>query len=235
MLKEIRMWFMKNCTEDDLIKSVASSKYLKTLRLYKVRVSDNFLEYVSENLLKLTTLSLYDCEGISFDGIKLICKLDKLEELDLSSCDSVSDDALELIPGLSKLKVLRIEYLRSRVKNITGAGLVGLTNLKELHIHKCYGLQDSNVINFLICAPNLELLDISGCFKLTNSVVDAAIQVTIARTNNLMLKVCVGATRINTYKIREKSPLLHLCTDFYDEDINGLMFYEENPQLMDNW
>ena len=205
-LKELDLNTIPTCTENDLIKSIASAKNLESLSLNDVAVTDTELKYISLNLLELKNLKIYDCRNISLSSLKLICMLEKLEELDLSYCQEVSDHTLELFGGLSKLKVLVIVG----IDKITGSGLSVLTKLKELNCIGCKNLENNGVIGLLRSVPNLEKFDISGCIKITNSVVDVAIQVTKVRTNNVVLKLCIRDTAVDIVKIEEKSSLLHL-------------------------
>ena len=205
-LEELELYKINNCRENDVIKLIGSAKRLRNFHFDHLIISTKLLKCIIENLSELRTLTLRSCTGLSLKNIKLICKLENLKELDISNCSGVSDDALKLVGELGKLQVLRI------VANfeITDEGLVGLSNLKELYCRGCRNLEDHGVINLLKCTSDLQVLDVRKCSRITNSVVDVAIQVTKLRTNNVLLDLHVNGTSINIDKIKENSPLLHL-------------------------
>ena len=115
------------------------------------------------------------------------------------------DRDLELIARLLRLQILKIVY-------ITAAGLADMSNLKDLDGRGCINLEDDGRINLLKCAANLEILDFTDCKKITISVVNVAIEMTKNRTNNILIEISVGRTKINVNKIKKKSPLLNLST-----------------------
>ena len=60
------------------------------------------------------------------------------------------------------------------------------------------------------CATNLELLDIRYCKESKTCVINAAIDITKKRTNNLTLEIWIAEKQIDFEKIEGKSRLLHL-------------------------
>ena len=82
-MKVFRIWEIKNCTYDGLIKSVAMLKNITTLNIDSTIISDTifekFVECMSENLLELKILSLFQIgNSIKSKSIELICKLKNL-------------------------------------------------------------------------------------------------------------------------------------------------------------
>ena len=163
----------------------ASSKNIERLNVSLTEdqpIIENFLEYMSCNLLELKYLDIsgyYDFD-LNYE-FNLICKLPKLEVLDIS--------------GQSE---------------ITGSGLENFPNLRELDCSDCENLEDENLIILLKCARNLEKMDIRNCKKITNRVMLIAIEETRKRTNNILLKISIAGTKIKIDEIKEKSRLLCL-------------------------
>ena len=163
------------------------------------------------NLKNLESLNI----GLQENGIvtksffhHISLNLLKLKNLDL--CFSkVTDNQIHPISKLPNLEVLMLEGVHS----ISGSGLASLSNLKELHCYCCKNLKNEHLIKLLYCAKYLELLDIRHCKKITNSVLNFAIEETKKRRNNIVLKMKIFHTRINVAEISEKSPLLHLIIE----------------------
>ena len=99
----------------------------------------------------------------------------------------------------------------SPLLNITGSGLGKLCNLKRLDCTYCKNVENDGLISLLKCASNLELLIINNCFKVTNSVVNVAVEVTNNRSNNMILELHISETNVNINEIKQKSPFLYLC------------------------
>ncbi|XP_029166421.1 putative RNA-binding protein EEED8.10 [Nylanderia fulva] len=117
----------------------------------------------------------------------------QLISIDITGCDKVTDDGLRAIMTLSKLEKLIINYLY----NITGKELKNISNnFKELECRKCMKITDQYMSMFIETTPCLQLLDISGCHKITNVTLDTAKSVYNNRTDNIMLKMIIGGTSI---------------------------------------
>ena len=94
--------------------------------------------------------------------------------------------------------------------NITGSSLVKLHNSKKLFCNYCDNLKDNNLIKLMRRANNLEGLNIYACESITIILINAAIEITKNRSNNVMLDIQIRENQIDYKKIKEKSPLLHL-------------------------
>ena len=173
-------------------------------------IYENILDRSSKNLEKLSVTCIDDSRIALSIYSYLISDLLKLKYLDLSSCKWITDDVIKSFSDLPKLEVLKI----CGIEEFSGLVLVNnnFPNLKELHCQNCYALKDEHLINFLKCADKLELLDVIGCRKITNSSIKTAIEVTKNRTNNLLLEIRIKNTLININEIEEISPLLYLNT-----------------------
>ena len=216
-LKELIIFGIKESTSNELIKCLASSKHLESLNIFGQEVSNELFLYISENLLNLKMLNISRCKGISLKGIQLICKLENLEELHFSGCEEISDDSLELFNQLPKLQFLNIKGLST----VTGSGLTGFVNLKTLDCSHCENLEDNSVISLLRCSPKLELLDIRWCEKITNSVIDVAIEVTKSRRNNITLEIDIFGTSVDVDVVQKMSSMLHLDSELYIKRIEN--------------
>ena len=180
---------------------------------------------------KLKTLDIDFYDFSVDDAIKLVCTLKDLENLTITfqdefkhterflryvSCNLINllflsfegdngpfnFDFIGALPNLEELCI-------SNFSNVAGSRFDNLTKLKKLIFFDCY-LEDDFLIELLRCAPNLEYLCITDCPKITNTVIDVAIEVTKHRTNNVMLTIDRQGTKISFDKIVEISPWLHL-------------------------
>ena len=96
------------------------------------------------------------------------------------------------------------------LENITGSGLGNFPNLKELHCQYCEKLEDDHLIRLLRSSDKLELLDVRWCEKITNSVINVAIEVTKNRPNNVALEMYIRFKAVKLKEINGKSSLLYL-------------------------
>ena len=168
--------------------SIPSLKSLESLSLKLQTLSTDFYNCLNSNLLQLKNLCLCSCENLSDVDIETLHKLPNLEALDISANE-----------------------------NITGSGLCKLPNLKKLICYYCISLIDDSLISFLKCATDLEYLNLGRCPEITNAVIEAAIQVTKLRTNNIVMRVGIQDTSVNIDTIENTPPLLVLDEDMsYD-------------------
>ena len=212
-LKTLHINGIKNGSSNDLIKSLSSSNELEKLCVQKELFSNELCHYISCNLLELKSLTFYFCE-FSLSSIQSVSKLHGLEKLDLTGCYGISDSSLEVISKLPKLQVLRVEGLRK----ITGSGFGGFPNLEKLNCSFCENVENNGLVNLLRCANKLKVLDFRYCPKITNSVIDVAIEVTENRKDYVILEVYIAGTSIDIDKIVKKSPLLYLNLNLYSKE-----------------
>lgn len=133
----------------------------------------------------------------------------------------MTDNGLEAIATLSKLEKLIINYLNQ----ITDNGLRSICGLKELECRKCIYITDESMLTFIKASPCLQLLDISGCYDITNLTLNAAKEACNTRTDNIMLKMIIGGTSVFPTKEDEvqPSPLLQIVNvDLCDDDTSTL-------------
>ena len=171
---------------ENLIKSVSTLINLKRLAICSINFSEqNFFSLLRYNLIKLTYLNLSFCQGISKSSLELISKL----------------------PNLEAIYVMRLS-------EVTGSEFADLPNLRKLNCTACINVEEEYLVKLLKCASNLELLDIRKCPKITNSVIDVAVEVTKQRTNNISLLVYVGGTKINIDEVVEIPQLLKVKENY---------------------
>ena len=187
LCSKLKMLFFndfKNCSRDNLIKLMSLSKNIELLKFNSMKIgvlNKCLFNFVSSTLPNLKYLDISYNTGITDNDLEPLCNLGNLEELDISN-----------------------NY------TIAGSKLFKFSNLKKLCCASSYKINDFNLIRFLKSADNLELLDIRGCEQISSSTINAAIEITKKRTNNLILEINLNFNRINFNEVKEKSPLLHL-------------------------
>ena len=175
------------CSHDNLTKFISSLKNIESLTLNFIAenvVLESIINLISSTQLQLKYLNLSYNKNLRDNDLKSLSNLPNLEELDISVID-----------------------------NITGSALVKFPILKKLHCFRCKNLEDDNLIKFLKRAIDLEFLDIRCCKKLTTSAINAAIEITKKRTNNVVLEIEINRSEINFETIKDKSFLLYLNTN----------------------
>ncbi|KAJ9136239.1 hypothetical protein P3X46_033334 [Hevea brasiliensis] len=139
---------------------VFASKYpfLEELRLKRMTVTDESLEFLALNFPNFKALSLLSCDGFSTDGLAAIathCK--NLTELDIqeNGIDDKSGNWLGCLPeNFSSLEVLNFANLNSDVNFDALERLVSrCKSLKVLKVNKNISLEQLQ--RLLVCTPQL--------------------------------------------------------------------------------
>ncbi|KAK1137913.1 hypothetical protein K0M31_002407 [Melipona bicolor] len=128
-----------------------------------------------------------------------------LTYLDIAECFSVTNAGIAAIAILPKLEVLIMNHLRL----VTHINLQDASNLKRLECRVCQ-FTDRMMINLIESAPQLRLLDLSGCRHITNKTLEKAATLTVNRTNNTVLKIFVGKTSVDLSTFDKVSPFLQV-------------------------
>ena len=162
-----------------LMKSISVLKNLESLSLISQTLSTDFCKFISSNLLKLNFLDIGCCENVSDVDLESLQKLPNLEVLDISGID-----------------------------NITGSGIRHFFKLKKFRCATCSNLEDDCLISLLQCAINLEYLNMNDTPKVTNAVIDFAIEVIKKRTNNIILILGIRDFNVDFEELQGTSPLL---------------------------
>ena len=126
---------------------------------------DGFLHITT--MVNLRVLCVQECREVSRDALMNVGRLVGLEHLCLRACD-VTDEVVNVIIGLANLRVLDLAWIRSDV--LTTNGLIQLSkcvNLEELKLERT-GVTDE-VLSFLALVPKLKSLNLSECYRVTNT------------------------------------------------------------------
>ena len=124
--KNLRKLALSNCINvtDKSLKMIGEATRLKYLCLRGCNlISDLGLEYLADGVVKycLTTLNLYNCDGITDNGIIHLQKLVSLRTLDLSRCGAnITDHGIVALCELPNLQILYLNFLT----NITDISLL---------------------------------------------------------------------------------------------------------------
>ena len=107
----------------------------------------------------------------------------------------------------------------SYLHKVTDNAFKKMPLLKILECRGCYVIKDKGLSKLIEGCPNLELIDLSACHKVSNKFIIAAIQATKIRTNGVVCKVYVGNTAVRMQQIKNNSPLLQIENrDLSDSD-----------------
>ncbi|KAF5730765.1 protein TRANSPORT INHIBITOR RESPONSE 1-like isoform X1 [Tripterygium wilfordii] len=166
-----------------------ASKYpfLEELRLKRMVISDESLEFLAFNFPDFKKLSLSSCDGFSTDGLAAIatdCK--NLIELDIQEniIDDRSGDWLSCFPeNLTSLEVLNFANLNREVDFDALQRLVGrCKSLKVLKVNGSISLEQLEEL--LVCAPQLTELG-TGSFSQEITVQYTDIETAFGNCENL--------------------------------------------------
>lgn len=140
--------------------------FLEELRLKRMAVTDESLEFLAKSFLGFKALSLLSCDGFSTDGIGSIaahCK--NLTELDIqeNGMDDISGSWLSCFPDdFTSLEVLNFASMNTEISKDALERLVGrCKSLRVLKVNKNVTLPQLQ--RLLVRAPQLMELG-TGCF-----------------------------------------------------------------------
>ncbi|XP_043527430.1 F-box protein SKIP2-like isoform X2 [Frieseomelitta varia] len=180
---------------------------LKTLEVSSILFSlqsDDMLhiaQLTNLEVLKLSMNTVVTDLLLSTLASKCLC----LTYLDIAECFLVTNAGITAIATLPKLEVLIMNNLRL----VTHINLRDTSNLKRLECRVCK-FTDRMIINLIESAPQLRLLDLSGCPYITNRTLEKAATLTVSRTNNTVLKIFVGKTSVDLSTFNKVSPFLQV-------------------------
>lgn len=118
----------------------------------------------------------------------------------------MTDDCLRLITILPNLQHLSM----SNLTQVSDRHMNNMLNLKTLRCCYCINVYNAGLFQLLDTANQLELLDLTGCKRITNHLVNYAIEKTKKRINGVILQMHVGGTDVQTAEIVDESPYLQL-------------------------
>ncbi|KAK9298503.1 hypothetical protein QLX08_008183 [Tetragonisca angustula] len=180
---------------------------LKTLEVSSILFSlqsDDMLhiaQLTNLEVLKISMNTVVTDELLSILASKCLC----LTYLDIAECFLVTNAGIAAIATLPKLEVLIMNNLRL----VTHINLRDASNLKRLECRVCK-FTDRMIIDLIESAPQLRLLDLSGCPYITNKTLEKAATLTVNRTNNTVLKIFVGKTSVDLSTFDKVSPFLQV-------------------------
>ncbi|VFQ89552.1 unnamed protein product [Cuscuta campestris] len=162
--------------------------FLEELRLKRMTVSDESLEFLATSFHGFKALSLLSCDGFSTDGIKTIvthCK--RLTELDIqeNGMEDLGGSWLSCFPEeFSSLEILNFASLASEVSFEALERLVGrCKSLRVLKVNKSVNLEQLHCL--LVRAPQLSELGIGSFHQDLNPQQCADLETAFARCKRL--------------------------------------------------
>lgn len=154
---------------DEAFKQLASIQTLEKLNISHCKeITDTGLEYLS-NHPSLIRLNLAGCRNVSDAGIKHLSTIQTLEKLNISYCKEITDTGLEYFsnhPSLTSLDVYKCSL-------ISDEGLKHVATMQRLcYIDLRYTCITLTGLLYLKALPNIHILDLRDCPKISKSDVD---------------------------------------------------------------
>lgn len=87
-----------------------------------------------------------------------------------------------------------------------------MPNLEFLNCMACYNLKDTGLARLIESSQLLEILILTECMQISNSLVEAAIISTKKRRNNIILNSLVSRTSVPLQEVANASPYLLLLS-----------------------
>lgn len=164
---------------------------------YSYLKSEDFLEFV--NLPKLKKLSIdFRINTSSLNIDDLLSKLAKkklLEYLDISRIITTKK-TMEALVSFNKLEILKMNdvifFENEFISQIESKG-----NIKKLYIAGCRRVKAKELVRFVEKSPNIRVLDISGCYGITDDFYYSISAFLKEQNRQHRLEVIVGGTQIN--------------------------------------
>ncbi|XP_076749746.1 putative RNA-binding protein EEED8.10 [Xylocopa sonorina] len=209
-LKNLKSLIIHSCIDisGNVILSVGTyCTNLKILELSSISflIQSNDILHIAQlsnlEVLKISTNTVVTDELLS----NLASKCLQLKYVDISESRFVTNVGVAAIATLPKLETLIMNYLPLE----TDMNLRDMNNLKTLECRNCK-FTDKTMIGLIESAPQLELLDLSGCRGVTNETLKKAAAFTVNRTNNTILKIFVGGTAVDVGTFDTVSPFLQI-------------------------
>jgi len=137
-------------------------------------INDTSLFNLFKNCKLLQEVIMFGCRGITKAGIvSALCERPTLRSLSFTSYFESGNFAMlyELVWNYPSLSDIRMEYIFSEENIIEDSdsllNFVERPQLKSLGL-ACYWLRDKNIKRFASIFPNLQLLDLSRCYNISN-------------------------------------------------------------------
>ena len=225
-------------TASHLIDSLVSLKSLTCLGLSAVNISDQLLYTFARKRLPLTRLDLNFCSGNNYGGlfcllsnchkgfqhldlednrflndqhvVKLSSFLGDLVSVNLSNCSKITESALfALARNCPLLGEIRMENIGGSVANYDSLAYFGVhPQLKSLYLGENSWLSDANIIMFASIFPNLEVLNIYSCNRISKGIFQVLRR--CCKIRHLDLAECKKVKLLGMNFVVPKLEVLHL-------------------------
>ncbi|XP_033748962.1 putative RNA-binding protein EEED8.10 isoform X1 [Pecten maximus] len=197
-LTELFISHCKSLTDQSLVNITQNLKKLKALRM-----EGSYTQITTSGLKKIGQLVCL--EEVSFaqnstvdDEILIQCALGcpNLAHIDVSGCyKHVTDLGLQALTRCYDLSYLNISYLSHVSDSCVESLATRLGKLKTLIGRVCSGITDQAMMTFADICYDLELLDLSGNFDISNQSVERFIA-THTGENSKPLTIVLGGTSV---------------------------------------
>ncbi|CAI9570942.1 unnamed protein product [Staurois parvus] len=145
-----------------------SKKGVKSISLKRSTITDAGLEVMLEQMQGVVRLELSGCNDFTEAGLWSSLH-GRITSLSVSDCINVADDAVaaisQLLPNLGELNL--------QAYHVTDTALAYFTAKQgrathTLRLHSCWEITNHGVVNVVHSLPNLTVLSLSGCSKVTD-------------------------------------------------------------------
>eukprot|EP01036_Dinobryon_divergens_P034131 gene34131-44101_t len=233
---------------DKAIQAISSAPWAANLQSFSAsrccKLTDTAVSALCLSSQDLRELDLSWCNKLTDSAIVLITfYLKRLRCLNISYCHNISPEAAKSIQRSQifsamiqnhfipeKISCKSIAGLLSLSSSLESLHLAGLSmlnpisegcsnQLRDLKIAECNLLTDSSVITTIKSCPSLEALDVSSCFKLSDSFLAALgeSEATHSRIEDLRIKFCFKFSTASLIDL-----LAHRCRRLKYLDITGI-------------
>eukprot|EP01112_Ceratiomyxa_fruticulosa_P004439 TRINITY_DN1498_c1_g1_i1.p1 TRINITY_DN1498_c1_g1~~TRINITY_DN1498_c1_g1_i1.p1 ORF type:complete len:444 (+),score=86.91 TRINITY_DN1498_c1_g1_i1:243-1574(+) len=128
------------------------------------------MEIDSVPLVNLRELDISGCKSLHKENMSNLCKaFPNLVSLNISKC-FFGDETAPLFLESFTPNITKLSLALSPVATSSLVALGRLVWLKDLSLHTCRGIPDSALVDLIAKLVNLEYLDISDCFQLTEYI-----------------------------------------------------------------
>lgn len=148
---------------DKGIQAITRARGLKTLRIGYSQVTDLGIKAIGQHLHELLELNANKCIGPTQRIIRLLKECSELRILGINGCRDLGDSDMELLAAsFPKLEALDVQNC-----NITNKSIIAIAalSIQRLKVVDCMGIEDITPLGTM----PLEILDLSGCGKMTGA------------------------------------------------------------------
>uniref|UniRef100_A0A7N0VN47 F-box/LRR-repeat protein 15-like leucin rich repeat domain-containing protein n=1 Tax=Kalanchoe fedtschenkoi TaxID=63787 RepID=A0A7N0VN47_KALFE len=214
---------------------LSNLKNLKSIRIDGARVSESYLQTITDNCKLLTEVGLSKCKGVTDNGIiQLVSRCINLRILDLTCCDTVGDAAISAVANSCRnLNCLKLEACKLvTMKSLQSLGSHSIL-LKEIDLTDCYGVVDKGLFHLSKCF-GLASLKLGLCANITDEGL-SSIASKCSRIYELDLYRCAGIgdnglAALSNGCTRLKILNLSYCTKITDQ---GLAYIGQMDELLE--